>query len=80
MSKDKKVGDDKTSGEDVNGLRCCRDLSDIVPLYSAKGLYLKPIAKINISVNLPQLKTPGNTLLRLLLLLYFTNSVILFAR
>ncbi|XP_063979176.1 A-kinase anchor protein 17A-like isoform X1 [Diachasmimorpha longicaudata] len=53
-----KVGE-TSSGEVVNGIRSCRDLSDIVPLYVAKGLYLKPIAKVNVSVNLPQLKTPG---------------------
>ena len=54
----KKVGE-TSSGEVVNGFRSCRDLSDIVPLYTARSLYLKPVAKINVSVNLPQLKTPG---------------------
>ena len=49
------------SGEVVNGFRSCRDLSDIVPLYSARGLYLKPAAKIHISIKLPQLKIPGIT-------------------
>lgn len=61
MADSKKVGE-TPSGEVVNGFRSCRDLSDIVPLYSARGLYLKPIAKINVSVNLPQLKTPGKLL------------------
>lgn len=46
-------------GEVVNGVRSCRDLSDAVPLYAARGIYLKPTAKIHVSINLPQLKTPG---------------------
>lgn len=56
---DKKVGESCSNEVVKNGFRSCRDLSDIIPLYSAKGLYLKPIAKINVSVNLPQLKIPG---------------------
>lgn len=54
-----KAGSDTRGGEAVNGFRSCRDLSDVVPLYAPRGLYLKPIAKINVSVNLPQLKIPG---------------------
>lgn len=54
-----KKTDDTKGGEVVNGFRSCRDLSDVVPLYAPRGLYLKPIAKINVSVNLPQLKVPG---------------------
>lgn len=58
MSDSKKVAV-TDSREVVNGFRICRDLSDIVPLYTSKGLYLKPNATINVSVNLPQLKVPG---------------------
>ncbi|KAJ8686680.1 hypothetical protein QAD02_022474 [Eretmocerus hayati] len=61
MPDSKKVSE-TSSGEVVNGLPSCRDLSDAVPLYSARGIYLKPIAKINVSINLPQLKTPGKTI------------------
>lgn len=57
MSNSKKTAE--TDSREVNGFQTCRDLSDIVPLYSAKGLYLKPNATINVSVNLPQLKVPG---------------------
>ena len=32
------------------------DLSDIVPLCPQTNLYLKPIAKVNVSVTLPKLK------------------------
>lgn len=60
MSNTNKKSTETSNREVVNGFRSCRDLSDIVPLYSAKGLHLKPIAKINVSVNLPQLKIPGN--------------------
>ena len=62
MSDSKKVGE-TSSGEVVNGFWSCRDLTDVVPLHTPKGLYLKPIAKINVSVNLPQLKIPGKMLL-----------------
>lgn len=58
MNDKKKVGE-TSSGEVVNGFRSCRDLSDTVPLFAAQGIYLKPIAKIHVSINLPQLKTPG---------------------
>ncbi|OXU27001.1 hypothetical protein TSAR_010357 [Trichomalopsis sarcophagae] len=56
-----KVGE-TSSGEVVNGFRSCRDLSDIVPLYTTRAIYLKPIAKIHVSINLPQLKSPGKTI------------------
>lgn len=56
----KKAGE--TSGSEVNNqFGSCRDLSDVQPLFSPRGLYLKPIAKVNVSVNLPQLKTPGKS-------------------
>ena len=61
MNDGKKVGENSSS-EVVNQFRSCRDLSDIVPLYIPRALYLKPIAKINVSVNLPQLKVPGKTI------------------
>jgi len=32
------------------------DLSDAIPLCSQSNLYLKPIAKVNVSVSLPKLK------------------------
>lgn len=60
MSDKKQVGETPSS-EVANRFRSCRDLSDIVPLYPSHALYLKPLAKVNVSVNLPQLKTPGKT-------------------
>ena len=59
MSDKKSESEKSCSGEVINGFRSCRDLSDIVPLLSSKGLYLKPAAKIYISIKLPQLKIPG---------------------
>lgn len=40
----------------------CMDVSDAVELNEDYGLYLKPIARINVSVQLPQLKCPGKTI------------------
>lgn len=40
----------------------CSDTSEAIELYEAQGLYLKPVAKINICAQLPQLKTPGKTI------------------
>lgn len=57
MSDNKQVGE-KPSSEVANRFGSCRDLSDIVPLYPPRFLYLKPLAKVNVSVSLPQLKTP----------------------
>jgi hypothetical protein len=37
----------------------CSDTSEAVELCESQGLFLKPIAKLNISVQLPQLKSPG---------------------
>lgn len=59
VSSENKLDDNNASGEVVNGFRSCRDLSDAVPFCTSRGIYLKPIAKINVSINLPQLKTPG---------------------
>ena len=40
----------------------CTDTSDAVELFEHQGLWLKPIARINVSVQLPQLKTPGKSI------------------
>ena len=40
----------------------CNDTSEAVDLFEPQGLYLKPIAKLNISVQLPQMKTPGKSI------------------
>ena len=37
----------------------CKDTSEAVVLCAAKHLYLKPLAKINIQVALPEMKIPG---------------------
>ncbi|MBN3320509.1 AK17A protein, partial [Atractosteus spatula] len=38
------------------------DTSEAVKLCSSQGLYLKPIAKLTVSVGLPQLKQPGKSI------------------
>lgn len=40
----------------------CSDTSEALELFELQGLYLKPVAKINICAQLPQLKTPGKTI------------------
>lgn len=40
----------------------CTDTSEAVPLEVGLGLYLKPASKIKISVQLPKLKTPGQSI------------------
>ena len=40
----------------------CNDTSDAVELFGPQQLYLKPVARLNISVQLPQLKQPGKTI------------------
>ena len=40
----------------------CSDTSEAVELLETQQLYLKPVAKINICVQLPQLKTAGKTI------------------
>lgn len=40
----------------------CADPSEAIEFFGPKELYLKPIAKINISVTLPQLKTTGKAI------------------
>ena len=59
MSYSQKSKYEVSSGEVANGFISCRDLSDAIPLLSSRGLYLKPTAKVHISINLPQLKNPG---------------------
>lgn len=38
------------------------DTSEMVELFKPQGLYLKPEARINISVTLPHLKDPGQSI------------------
>ncbi|XP_071950286.1 A-kinase anchor protein 17A-like [Antedon mediterranea] len=40
----------------------CNDTSEAIELFEPQKLYLKPIAKMSISVTLPQLKTPGKSI------------------
>ena len=41
-------------------IQSCHDTKDLLPLFRPLGLYLKPIARLNISVQLPQLKKTGS--------------------
>lgn len=43
-------------------IQVCRDLSDAVALYLPQRLYLKPFAKLNISVQLPPHKVHGKSI------------------
>ena len=40
----------------------CSDTSDAVEFFRPQGLFLKPIAKLNVSVQLPALKQPGKSI------------------
>lgn len=40
----------------------CTDTSEAIELFAPHGLYLKPVAKINISVQLPTMKVPGQSI------------------
>ena len=40
-------------------IQTCGDTKDCVDLFRPQGLYLKPIARINVSVQLPALKKAG---------------------
>eukprot|EP00095_Tigriopus_kingsejongensis_P001020 maker-scaffold2058_size21661-snap-gene-0.8 protein:Tk01020 transcript:maker-scaffold2058_size21661-snap-gene-0.8-mRNA-1 annotation:"hypothetical protein HELRODRAFT_62550" len=40
-------------------IQSCSDLKDTLDLFRPQGLYLKPISRLNISVQLPQLKKSG---------------------
>lgn len=46
----------------MTSIGICTDVSEAVELFEPQGLYMKPIAKINISVQLPQMKTPGKSI------------------
>jgi len=46
----------------MTSIGVCSDTSEAVELLEAQGLYLKPVAKLNISVQLPQLKSPGSSI------------------
>jgi arginine/serine-rich splicing factor 17 len=46
----------------MNVCRNCSDLTDIVPLCPPQRLFLKPIARLNVSVQLPQLKAPDKSI------------------
>jgi len=40
----------------------CNDTSEATELFKPQGLYLKPVAKLNVCVQLPQLKQPGKSI------------------
>lgn len=46
----------------MTSIGVCNDTSEAIDLFEPQGLYLKPIAKINISVQLPQMKSPGKSI------------------
>ena len=41
-------------------IQSCHDTKDVLDLFKPQGLYLKPIARLNVSVQLPQLKKAGS--------------------
>ena len=43
-------------------ISACNDCSDVVELFVPQGLFLKPIARMNVCVQLPQLKEPGKSI------------------
>lgn len=43
-------------------IQTCRDTSDAVELCEPLGLYLKTVARLNVSIQLPQMKTPGKSI------------------
>lgn len=43
-------------------LHKCSDPTEAQELFEPQGLYLKPVAKVCVSVQLPQLKTPGKSI------------------
>uniref|UniRef100_A0A6P7FWK6 A-kinase anchor protein 17A n=1 Tax=Diabrotica virgifera virgifera TaxID=50390 RepID=A0A6P7FWK6_DIAVI len=45
----------------MNAFQICHNTNDLVPLYLPQQLYLKPIARINISLQLPNVKKLGKT-------------------
>lgn len=40
-------------------IQSCHDAKDTLDLFKPCGLYLKPISRLNVSVQLPQLKKSG---------------------
>lgn len=46
-------------GSNMNVFQSCSDTTDADPISSSQGLYLKPVARLHISVQLPTFKTPG---------------------
>ncbi|KAG8224099.1 hypothetical protein J437_LFUL001793, partial [Ladona fulva] len=46
----------------MNVYQSCSDTSDVIELFLPQSLYLKPIARLHISVQLPQLKVPGKSI------------------
>ena len=40
-------------------IQTCYDTKDTLDLFKPQGLFLKPIARLNVSVQLPQLKKSG---------------------
>lgn len=46
----------------MNVFQSCSDTSDATPLSTSQSLYLKPVARLNISVQLPSLKLPGKSI------------------
>ena len=46
----------------MTSIGVCSDTTEAIDLFRPQGLYFKPIAKINISVQLPQMKSPGKSI------------------
>ena len=40
-------------------IQACFDTKDVLDLFKPSGLFLKPISRLNVSVQLPQLKKSG---------------------
>lgn len=43
-------------------MQICTDTSEAVELFKPQGLYLKPIARVSVCVQLPQMKAPGKAI------------------
>ncbi|GAB6027261.1 A kinase (PRKA) anchor protein [Chamberlinius hualienensis] len=43
-------------------MHACKDISEAVELYPSQGLYLKPVARLSITVNLPAMNVPGKAI------------------
>jgi arginine/serine-rich splicing factor 17 len=46
----------------TSNMQQLRDTSELVEFFKPQCLYLKPIARVNITVTLPQLKNPGQAI------------------